>query len=204
MTGWASTALVLYAGWAGYAFGIRAAVQRRRTGDAGFRGISGPPGSASWWAGVLFVLALLGGAAAPVAALAGLGNLAATGGAAVRWAGLAVALVGIAATTAAQGAMGASWRVGVKDGERTALVTGGVFALVRNPVFTAMTATAAGLALMVPNAVAVLTLAALVAAVQLQVRVVKEPYLTRTHAGAYAAYTATAGRFVPGVGRRSA
>ncbi|WP_224284379.1 isoprenylcysteine carboxylmethyltransferase family protein [Streptomyces sp. LS1784] len=204
MSGWAWTALILFVGWAGYAFGVRAAVQHHQTGDAGFRGISGRPGSASWWAGVLFVLAMTGGAAAPVAALAGLGNLPATGGAAVRWAGLAVTLVGIAATTAAQGAMGASWRVGVQDGEHTALVTSGAFALVRNPVFTAMSVTAAGLALMVPNAVAVLTVAALVAAIQLQVRVVEEPYLARTHAGAYAAYTATAGRFVPDVGRRRA
>ncbi|WP_406164968.1 hypothetical protein [Streptomyces sp. NBC_00996] len=36
------------------------------------RGISGRPGEASWWAGVLFVAALLCGAAAPVAAVAGL------------------------------------------------------------------------------------------------------------------------------------
>lgn len=72
MNAWAWSALVLYLGWAGFAFGIRAVIQRRRTGDAGFRGISGRPGQASWWAGVLFVGAVLGGAAAPVAALAGL------------------------------------------------------------------------------------------------------------------------------------
>ncbi|WP_270891484.1 hypothetical protein [Streptomyces sp. DHE17-7] len=67
VSGWAWTALALYLGWAGFAAGVRAALQRRRTGDAGFRGISGRPGDASWWAGVLFVTALLGGAAAPVA-----------------------------------------------------------------------------------------------------------------------------------------
>ncbi|MFE7529313.1 methyltransferase family protein [Kitasatospora sp. NPDC057542] len=204
MTGWAQTALALYVGWAGYAFGVRAAVQRRRTGDAGFRGISGPPGSASWWAGVLFVLALAGGAAAPIATVAGLGSLPATGGTTVRWAGLVIALVGVAATAGAQNAMGASWRVGVQDGERTALVTGGVFALMRNPVFTAMTVTAVGLALMVPTVIAVLTLAALAAAIQLQVRVVEEPYPDRTHGSAYAVYTSKAGRFVPGIGRRRA
>ncbi|NHI06050.1 hypothetical protein STPH2_1413 [Streptomyces sp. KO7888] len=72
VSGWVWTALALYLGWAGFAFGVRAAVQRRRTGDAGFRGISGRPDEASWWAGVLFVTALLGGTAAPVAALTGL------------------------------------------------------------------------------------------------------------------------------------
>lgn len=67
-----------------------------------------------------------------------------------------------------------------------------------------MIVTGAGLALMVPNLVAVLALAALVAAVQLQVRVVEEPYLLNTHGDDYAAYTARAGRFLPGIGRRAA
>jgi protein-S-isoprenylcysteine O-methyltransferase Ste14 len=115
---------------------------------------------------------------------------------------LALALAGIALTLAAQTAMGASWRVGVDAGERTALVTGGLFAHVRNPVFTAMTVTAAGLTPMVPNAVAVLALAGLAAAIELQVRVVEEPYLTRVHGTAYASYAARTGRFLPGVGRR--
>lgn len=69
VSGWAWTALALYLGSAGVAFGIRAAMQRRRTGDAGFRGISGSPGEASWSAGVLFQTALLGGTAAPASAL---------------------------------------------------------------------------------------------------------------------------------------
>ncbi|MEU2393713.1 isoprenylcysteine carboxylmethyltransferase family protein [Streptomyces sp. NPDC007369] len=201
MNGWAWTALGLHLGWAGFAFGIRAAVQRRRTGDAGFRGISGRPGEAAWWAGVLFVAALLGGAAAPVAALAGVSSL--DGGAALHGVGLAVALAGMALTTVAQMAMGASWRVGVDAGERTALVTSGVFAHVRNPVFTAMAVTALGLGLMVPNLIAGAALVALVAAVQLQVRVVEEPYLASLHGDEYAAYSAGTGRFLPGVGRRT-
>ncbi|MFV5997327.1 methyltransferase family protein [Streptomyces sp. NPDC056231] len=203
MNAWVWLALALFTGWAVTAFGIRAAIQARRTGDAGFRGISGRPGSASWWAGVLFVLALLGGAAAPLAALAGLPDLSGTGALVWRWAGLVITVGGIAITLAAQSAMGASWRVGVDAGEQTALVTSGTFASVRNPVFTAMTVTAAGLALMVPNAVAVLALTALVAAIQLQVRIVEEPYLHATHGAAYTDYTARAGRFLPGIGRRT-
>lgn len=204
MNNWAWTTLALFAAWAVTAFGLRAAVQRHRTGDAGFRGISGRPGSAAWWAGVLFILALLGGAAAPAAALAGMPTLPGAGGSsALRWTGLAVALAGMAATQVAQSGMGASWRVGVDAAERTDLVTSGLFAYVRNPVFTAMTVTAAGLALMVPNALAVLAWLVLVLAVELQVRVVEEPYLAGVHGRAYADYTARAGRFVPGVGRHA-
>ncbi|MDX3134582.1 isoprenylcysteine carboxylmethyltransferase family protein [Streptomyces europaeiscabiei] len=201
VSGWAWTALALYLGWAGFAFGVRAAVQHRRTGDAGFRGISGRLGEASWWTGVLFVTALLGGTAAPVAALAGLPTAA---HAAVQWTGLMVTLAGMTATLAAQTNMGTSWRVGVDAGERTTLVTGGLFAYVRNPVFTAMTVTAAGLALMVPNWVSLLALTCLVAAIQLQVRVVEEPYLKAVHGAAYTAYTTRTGRFLPRSGRLTA
>ena len=44
-------------------------------------------------------------------------------------------------------------------------------------------------------------LVCLVVAVQLQVRVVEEPYLLATHGKTYAAYAARVGRFVPGAGR---
>ncbi|THA81705.1 isoprenylcysteine carboxylmethyltransferase family protein [Streptomyces sp. A0592] len=204
MNNWAWTAMALFAAWAVTAFGIRAVLQRRRTGDSGFRGISGRPASAAWWAGVLFTLSLLGGAAAPAAALAGMPTLPGAGdGTALRWTGLAAALAGMAATLLAQSGMGDSWRVGVDAAERTELVTSGLFAYVRNPVFTTMTVTAAGLALMVPNALAVLACLVLVLAIQLQVRVVEEPYLMRVHGPAYADYAARAGRFLPGVGRRA-
>ena len=201
MSGWAWAALGLYVAWGAVAFGVRSVVQRRRTGDAGFRGISGRPGEAAWWAGVLFVVAILAGAAAPVATLAGLPT---PEHAALQWSGLAVTLAGMGATFVAQTNMGASWRVGVAAEERTELVTAGLFAHVRNPVFTAMTTAATGLALLLPNAVSLAALAALVVAVQLQVRVVEEPYLTTVHGDTYAAYTAHAGRFLPGVGRRTA
>lgn len=201
MTGWAWIALGLYGFWLLAAFGVRAVVQRRRTGDSGFRGLSGTPGSAPWWAGVLFVVALLGAAAAPIATLAGLSVLIGPAPA-VHVVGTTIAALGVVGTLVAQRAMGASWRVGVDQEERTALVSGGPFARVRNPIFTAMAVTGLGLALMVPNVLAVAALAALVIAVELQVRVVEEPYLRATHGPVYDAYAARAGRFVPGIGRQ--
>ena len=100
--------------------------------------------------------------------------------------------------------MGASWRVGVDPAERTALVTTGVFGVVRNPVFSAMVAAQAGVTLMVPTWLSVLGLVSLVVAVELQVRSIEEPYLRAVHGPTYAAYAARAGRFVPGVGRMPA
>lgn len=91
--------------------------------------------------------------------------------------------------------------LGVEPAERTALVTGGLFAHVRNPVFTGMLAVTAGLVGMVPTALSVLALVCLFAAVQIQVRAVEESYLVATHGPAYRDYAARAGRFLPGIGR---
>lgn len=118
---------------------------------------------------------------------------------ALRIAGVAVALAGIAATAIAQLQMGTSWRIGVDPNERTELVTTGIFARVRNPIFTAMAITAAGLALVVANIIGVVGFAALVVALQLQVRAVEEPYLRRAHGAAYDRYIDTTGRFLPGL-----
>lgn len=97
--------------------------------------------------------------------------------------------------------MGTSWRIGVDPSETTALVRSGVFGYVRNPIFTAMLFAVAGLVLLSPNGAALIALGALLAAIELQVRLVEEPYLHRTHGDAYRDYTASVGRFVPGIGR---
>lgn len=117
-------------------------------------------------------------------------------------AGAGLAVLGIVAALAAQAAMGASWRVGVREDERTGLVTHGPFGVVRNPFFAATLPVALGLALMVPNAVALAGLTVLIAAVEIQVRRVEEPYLLASHGPDYAAYARRVGRFAPGLGCR--
>jgi protein-S-isoprenylcysteine O-methyltransferase Ste14 len=64
-----------------------------------------------------------------------------------------------------------------------------------------MAVTGVGLALMVPNLVSLIGAALLHVALQLQVRVVEEPYLREVHGTTYAGYAATTGRFLPGIGR---
>ena len=195
----AVVALVLYVAALVVIFGVRSWVQHRRTGSAGFRGFSGTPATAGWWGGVLFALAIVLGLAGPILAVTGV--IVADPPIALQVAGLVLALAGFAATLAGQVGMGASWRVGVDPDERTTLVTTGVFAAVRNPVFSAMVAAQAGVTLMVPTWPTVLSLVALVVAVELQVRAVEEPYLRAMHGSSYAEYAGRAGRFVPGIGR---
>lgn len=199
----AVAALIIYVVWCILAFGLRALIQIRRTGDSGFRGFSGKVGSVEWFAGLMFVLALVAGLVAPIAELADvLALVDVLDVDAVRWSALVIAAAGVVATLAAQLSMGDSWRVGVDESERTALVTSGAFAISRNPIFAAMALTAAGLAFMVPNVLALLGLVLLVVALEIQVRVVEEPYLRSVHGADYEAYMCRVGRFVPGVGIR--
>ena len=110
-------------------------------------------------------------------------------------------VLGIAATLWAQESMGDSWRIGVDASETTQLVDSGVFALVRNPIFTAMLVFGLGVALMAPNGLALFGFGLLLVAIELQVRVVEEPYLRSAHGRRYADYAVRVGRFIPGVGR---
>lgn len=195
-------ALSLYGLYMLVAFGGRTVLHYRRTGSSGFLGISGTPGSAEWAGGVLFVCSIVLGAAAPALQLAGaLQPLAALNRSAVAIFGVVLAVGGTIATVFAQRAMGASWRVGVDADEVTSLVTSGPFAIVRNPVFAAMLPAGLGFALVAPNVVALAGVGALLAAVELQTRVVEEPYLLSAHGDRYAEYAARVGRFAPGLGR---
>lgn len=198
----ALAALLLFCLYLLLAFGVRTVLMVRRTGTSGFHGVSGRPGSAEWLGGVSFAVALALGLAAPAADLAGISEpLAVLDGDVGHAAGLVLAASALALSLWAQATMGASWRIGVADGDQTDLVCDGPFARVRNPFFAALIPLSIGLVLLVPNVLALLAGACLVLALQLQTRVVEEPYLLRTHGDAYRAYAARTGRFLPGLGR---
>ena len=196
----AITALALYVIWAILAFGWRTIVQFRRTGDSGLR-LHAQPNTPQWWAKLGFILAILLGFAAPIAAVAGLEDVPALDENWLHVVGLVVSVFGIALTLVAQLAMGESWRIGVDSDERTSLVTDGPFTLARNPIFAAMLFTALGLAMVIPNIVSLIGLVALSLALEVQVRLVEEPYLLLAHGDGYRAYAQRVGRFVPRVGR---
>ena len=194
-------AIVLYGVSLTITFGVRVALQLRRTGSTGLHGLPPDAGPLEWIAGGLFIAGLLMGGMAPILALLGvLEPIPVLNGIVGHAVGLALAVGGIALTFGAQLAMGDSWRVGVDPEEHTELVTAGPFGLVRNPIYSAMLPTVLGLVLMVPNGLAIAAFLTLVIALELQVRLVEEPYLLQVHDGAYADYAARVGRFVPGLG----
>ena len=191
-----ASAVVLEVAFAILAFGVRGYIQWRRTGSTGFILPRLRAPFAERLGALLFIAALAALAIAPAPGV----QLYLFAGPAWGAAGVVLALAGIALCLVAQLVMGDSWRVGVDESETTELVTNGLFAKVRNPIFTSMLIAAVGFALLVPNAWSFTAVVALFVGLELQVRYVEEPYLARSHGPAYEQYTRLAGRFVPGIG----
>ena len=194
--------LALYVILVGLAFGLRVVVQLRRTGSPGLNRFRGTPGSAQWWAGVLLVVEAAAAPLGPVLALLHVVEpIAALNTGTLHAIGLVLAVAGILLIVVAQLAMGDSWRIGVDEAERTDLVTGGFFAVVRNPIYAAFGPVTLGFLLMLPSPFMLVDTVLMGLAFELLVRTVEEPYLLRLHGDAYRSYASRVGRFLPGIGR---
>ena len=115
--------------------------------------------------------------------------------------GVALTVLSIAATFAAQLAMGASWRLGLDRRDYTDLVTNGPYRFVRNPIYAAMFGACLGVVMILPGPLMVAAFGGLFATVELDVRLVEEQHLRSQHEGSYAKWSASVGRFVPMFGR---
>jgi protein-S-isoprenylcysteine O-methyltransferase Ste14 len=194
-------ALTLYIAFGVLALGGRLWMQWSRTGSTGYRGISRSLGILGLAGGISFIVAMVGGLAAPLLQLLRVvAPLRILNHGWVNGVGLALAACGLGATIYAQRDMGESWRVGIDTTETTTLVRTGTFSLVRNPIFAAMVVFTLGETLLAPNPVAIAVFVIFVAAVEVSVRSAEEPYLLRIHGDDYRDYMAKVGRFVPGIG----
>lgn len=119
-----------------------------------------------------------------------------------RAAGWLALLLGSLVTVVAQRRMGASWRVGIDD-RPTDLVTGGIFRVVRNPIFSGLLLFLVGVTLLSAAWWSVAVLIVTTLALRLQVGF-EEEHLIALHGGAYLDYASRTGRFVPLLGRLAA
>jgi protein-S-isoprenylcysteine O-methyltransferase Ste14 len=196
---WAT--LVAWLVWSATVFALRNALHVRKTGRSAIfvRGSSGPglrarvPAAAQMLALALVPVAIAG-------EWLGVPHLWPDTNS-TRVAAGVVYLVGLIGTYACQGAMHRSWRIGIDPLERTALVTGGPFRFVRNPIYVFVVVSATSLALAIPSvlALAVPLLAAI--GLALQVRWIEEPHLVASHGDEYLRWAARTGRFLPGIGK---
>ena len=196
----AAAALALYVLFLLLVGGLRAWIHYRRTGDHGFR--LHAPNALARLAGLLLFAGIVLSGVAPAAELLGIATSFQVMN--VTWsraAGLTLAGAGMTMSMVSQYQMGNSWRVGVDPHETTELMTRGLFSVVRNPIFTGVMMGVGGLLMAVPNVLSALAVLSVVVGLELQVRAVEEPYLTRVHGDRYLSYARSVGRFVPGIGR---
>ncbi len=113
--------------------------------------------------------------------------------------GWALFATGFLFTVLAQAQMGASWRIGI-DERPTALVASGLYRWVRNPIYTGLLTMLAGLVLITPSPWTLMGYLDVLLMIGIQARL-EEQHLERAHGADFRAWAATAGRFLPGIGR---
>ncbi|HYH32617.1 MAG TPA: TMEM165/GDT1 family protein [Pseudonocardia sp.] len=152
------------------------------------------PGSAAWWARVLYGLATVLGLVAPLLVAADvIDPIALFDDPGIVVIGAGLALLGLALVLVSQ------LQLRPTGDADPVLARRGLRSRIRNPGLTGAAIATAGTLVMVPTLVAVLAAVLLVASAQVQVRAVREPVLIELHGEQYLAYAARTGRFVPRV-----
>ncbi len=193
---WAFWLLVVYVV---LVLGLRVVIALRTTGRTGVSRAATPVEMAGNL--VLLVGVLLGGLNLLLATLGSLDAWSSLDRGWVQVLGFACCGVGILGVFASQLVMGSSWRIGIDPVNRADLVTDGIFRYARNPIYDFMVIAGIGFTLLVPTWIALAGLVLMVVGLQIQVRLIEEPFLVRTQGEAYVRYGQRVGRFVPGLGK---
>jgi choline dehydrogenase-like flavoprotein/protein-S-isoprenylcysteine O-methyltransferase Ste14 len=115
--------------------------------------------------------------------------------AAVMWSGFALYLASLVVVIQAQATMGKSWRIGIDRGA-TSLVTEGVYAIVRNPIYVGAIGCGWAMVIMTPSWITVAGALGYLVFIQLQARL-EERHLLALHGASYRRYLEDVGRFLP-------
>jgi protein-S-isoprenylcysteine O-methyltransferase Ste14 len=112
-----------------------------------------------------------------------------------RWSGLALMSLGLLLYFIGLVGLGDAWRIGIDSERPGPLVTGGVFAHVRHPLYTGILMATLGMAVLTSDALSICAAAAAWTAVPIQARL-EEEFLAGQYPE-YGAYRSRTGRFVP-------
>jgi protein-S-isoprenylcysteine O-methyltransferase Ste14 len=116
--------------------------------------------------------------------------------AAIRVVGALVAIVALFATIECWKRMGRNWRMAVTPGEKTELVTTGLYRSIRHPIYALSILLVAATAVVLPTWPMIAIALTNATLVNLKARN-EERHLLSMHGDAYAAYLAGTGRFLP-------
>ncbi len=113
----------------------------------------------------------------------------------IKYIGMTFLCISLVWTVTAQNHMNNSWRIGIDTETKTEMITSGLFAYSRNPIFFGMMLSLVGLFLITPNACTILFLILGYVLIQIQIRL-EEEFLTKAHGKEYLVYTQRVRRFI--------
>ena len=109
--------------------------------------------------------------------------------------GIALLILALIWVLVAQLQMGDSWRIGIDEESKSALVQHGLFGVSRNPIFLGMVVMLLGLLLLLPTAVTLTVTALGIVLIHVQVRL-EEAFLTEKYGEEYRKYQMSVRRWI--------
>ncbi len=113
----------------------------------------------------------------------------------VQYIGISILLIALVWTITAQENMKIAWRMGIDEVTKTPLVTNGLFAYTRNPVFVGLILGFAGLFLVTPNTLTFVVFLLEFVLIQIQIRL-EEEHLEKLHGQVYLEYKSETRRLI--------
>lgn len=104
---------------------------------------------------------------------------------------------GIIIVSISQYQMGKHWRMGVDEAEVTELVSEGIYAMIRHPIYLGLMVFGIGLFVLLPTFSMFIVLVIGYISIELQVRAVEEPHMKNLHGEKYLEYTLRTRRYIP-------
>ncbi len=196
-------ALTLYLAFLVFAVGGRIALHYLATGDLGIRTVKRTAPKIARFTSVLLLASFVATFVLSSLEAIGVVHPQVDFGETANMLGAAISLGGIALMIVSQYQMGTAWRFGVDEAERTDLVTGGLYAFGRNPIYSGVFLFCTGLLVLLPHIYMLIFLATAWLSIELQVRFVEEPHLRNLHGADYEKYAEQTGRYFPRLSRKS-
>lgn len=197
--------LVLICGFLIVAVVLRILVQYQKTGDLGVRAASVHAPMIEILPGTIFVLTFCFALVLVVLGYLGKIRLLVSLPSIFEYFGFIVGASGLTTTVISQFQMGNSWRIGVDQKESTALVTHGLYASSRNPIYFGILLFWIGLSITFPHPLLWLSAFVCWICIELIVRKIEEPYLMKEHGITFQNYVSRTNRYLPLIirGKRS-
>ncbi len=189
-----ANALMLYLVFLVFAVGGKIGLHYLATGEFGIRTVKRDAPQKAKFASILLMTSFIGTFVVSLLDAAETIQPQVELGGSINTTGAAISLAGIAIMVIAQYQMGSAWRFGVDQYEKTDLVTGGFYSLVRNPIYSGVFLFLIGLLVLLPHISMLLFIAMACLSIEMQVRFVEEPHLRDLHGAAYKDYTEQTGR----------